>query len=264
MSAAGGEADVDIRALIVEDEPLMRERLRGLLAKEPGVVTIGECANGAEAVAAIAESKPDLVFLDVQMPGLDGFGVIEAVGVEQMPATIFVTAYDSYAVQAFEVYALDYLLKPFNRTRFQQALERARTRLHQVRIGELNHPLGALLEDRTGARRPLRRLLVKAEGRISFVNPENVDWVEAAGNYVCLHVGKDVHFLRQTMQTLEAQLPPERFLRIHRSTIVNVERIKALEPAFHGDYVVALLDGTELVLSRGYRRKVEEFLGRPL
>jgi two-component system LytT family response regulator len=255
---------VDIRTLIVEDEPLMRERLRGLLAEEPDVVVAGECANGPEAVAALDADPPDLVFLDVQMPGLNGFEVIEAVGVERMPATVFVTAYDRYALRAFEVHALDYLLKPFNRQRFQQALERARARLRQAAPAEVHELLRALLADVQTAARPPRRLVVKSDNRIALVKPEDVDWVEAAGNYVRLHVGKDEHLLRATMEGVEAQLPPRQFVRIHRSTIVNIERIRSLEPAFHGDYVVQLHDGIELPLSRTYRPKLEELLDRPL
>jgi two-component system LytT family response regulator len=255
---------MDIRTLIVEDEPLMRERLRGLLTQEPDVVSIGECANGPEAVAALAADRPDLVFLDVQMPGLNGFEVIEAVGVERMPATIFVTAYDRYALKAFEVHALDYLLKPFNRQRFQQALERARTRLRQARPAEVHELLRTLLADVQAAARAPRRLVVKSDNRIALVKPEDVDWVEAAGNYVRLHVGKDEHLLRATMEGVEAQLPPRQFVRIHRSTIVNIERIRSMEPGFHGDFVVELHDGTELPLSRTYRPKLEELLGRPL
>jgi two-component system LytT family response regulator len=255
---------MDIRTLIVEDEPLMRERLRGLLAEEPDVVVAGECANGPEAVAAIDADPPDLVFLDVQMPGLNGFEVIEAVGVERMPATVFVTAYDRYALRAFEVHALDYLLKPFNRQRFRQALDRARARLRQGKAAEVQGLLRALLADvQTPARAP-RRLLVKSENRITLVKPEDVDWIEAAGNYVRLHVGKDEHLLRATMEGVEAQLPPGQFVRIHRSTIVNLDRVRALEPGFHGDYVVQLRDGTELPLGRTYRPKLEELLGRPL
>jgi two-component system LytT family response regulator len=252
---------MDIRTLIVEDEPLMRERLRGLLAEEPDVVRVGECANGPEAVAALEADPPDLVFLDVQMPGLNGFEVIEAVGVERMPATIFVTAYDRYALRAFEVHALDFLLKPFNRERFRQALDRARARLRGGQDAEVQELLRALLADvRTEARAP-RRLVVKSDSRIALVKPEDIDWVEAAGNYVRLHVGKDEHLLRGTMEGIEGQLPPRQFVRIHRSTIVNVERIRSLEPGFHGDYVVALHDGTELPLSRTYRSRLEELLG---
>jgi two-component system LytT family response regulator len=255
---------MDIRALIVEDEPLMRERLRGLLADEPDVAVVGECANGPEAVAALSADRPDLVFLDVQMPGLNGFEVIEAVGVERMPATVFVTAYDRYAVKAFEVHALDYLLKPFNRQRFRQALGRVRARLRRGEAAEVNELLRALLADAEAAPRGPRRLVVKSDSRIALVRPEDVDWVEAAGNYVRLHVGKDEHLLRGTMEAAEAQLPAGKFVRVHRSAIVNIDRIRALEPAFHGDYVVQLHDGTELPLSRTYRARLEELLGRPL
>src|SRR4051812_41546520 len=192
-----------VRVLLVEDEPLMRERLRSLLLEEPDIVLVDECANGLEAVAAIARHHPDLVFLDVQMPGLDGFGVIDQVGVERMPATILVTAYDHYALRAFEVHALDYLLKPFNRKRFQEALHRARARLTEARTTEGSGRLFQLLEAMKSTPRPLQRFVIKAEGRITFLKAADVDWIEAAGNYVRLHVGKEVHLLRETMSVLE-------------------------------------------------------------
>ena len=253
-----------IRVLIIDDEPLARQRIRALLAAEPDVTVVGECDDGQKAVAAIREHRPDLIFLDVHMPELDGFGVLEALSGERLPGVIFVTAYDRYALRAFEVHALDYLLKPFNRERFRQALERARGRLRQARPAEVHELLHALLADVQTAARGPRRLVVKSDNRIVLVKPEEVDWVEAAGNYVRLYVGKDEHLLRATMEGVEAQLPPRQFVRIHRSTIVNVERIRSLEPGFHGDYVVQLHDGTELPLSRTYRPKLEELLGRPL
>src|SRR5262249_19110448 len=194
-------------------------------------------ANGPEAVAALDADRPDLVFLDVQMPGLNGFEVIEAVGVERMPATVFVTAYHRYALRAFEGHALDYLVKPVNRRRSRQALERARGRLRQARPTEVHELLRALLADVQTAARGPRRLIVKSDNRIALVKPEDVDWVEAAGNYVRLHVGKDEHLLRATMEGVEAQLPRQ-YVRIHRSTIVNFERIRSLEPGIHGDNVV--------------------------
>src|SRR4051794_32943083 len=217
------------RVLIVDDEPLARERLRMLLHDEQGIDVVGEAGDAATAAEAIAVLSPDLVFLDVQMPGATGFDVINAVGADKMPMVVFVTAYDRYAVRAFEVHALDYLLKPFNRERFRRALGRARARLQQGKAAEVNGLLRALLDDLRGPARP-RRLVVKSEGRICLLNPEDVDWVEAAGNYVRLHVGKEQHLLRTTMEALEAQLPPGRFVRLHRSAIANVERIQSLEP----------------------------------
>jgi two-component system LytT family response regulator len=253
-----------IRVLIVEDEPLPRERLRTLLAEEPEATLVGECANGLEAVAAISEHQPDLVFLDVQMPGLDGFGVIEAVGAERMPATVFVTAYDQHALRAFDVQALDYVLKPFNRQRIQAAFRRARDHLEQARTADTSRRLLALLEDVRGGSRPPGRLAVKSGGRVVLLRTDEVGWIEAAGNYVRLHVGPEDHLLRETLSSLEARLTAHGFVRIHRSILVNVEHIQALEPAFHGDYVVTLRDGRELPLSRGYRPQVEAFLGYSL
>jgi two-component system LytT family response regulator len=250
-----------IRTLIVDDEPLARERVRALLESEGDVEVIGECTNGKEAVSAIKSLRPELVFLDVQMPVLDGLAVVEAVGPDQMPAVIFVTAYDRYALRAFEVHALDYLLKPFDRERFQHALGRARDQLQHTKTAELNERLVALLEDNQSGKKPLERLVIKAGGRVFFVRTEEIDWIEAAGNYARIHVGKEAHLLRETMSTLEGRLDTEKFLRIHRSTIVNVDRIQELQPWFHGDYVVILRDGTQLTLSRGYRQKMQELFG---
>jgi two-component system LytT family response regulator len=248
-----------LRTLVVDDEPLARERLRSLLGGELDVECVGECTNGQEAVEAIRNHKPDLVFLDVEMPVLDGLGVIEEIGAEQMPAVIFVTAYDRYALRAFEIHALDYLLKPFDRERFQEAVRRARERVQRARGGDGG--LAGLLEESRGSRKPADRLVIKCGGRVFFVKTEDVDWIEAAGNYARVHVGTEIHLLRETMNALEGRLDGNRFLRIHRSTIVNIERIQELQPWFHGDYVVILRDGTQLTLSRGYRQKVQELFG---
>jgi two-component system, LytTR family, response regulator len=251
-----------IRALVVDDEPLARERIRALLESEPDIEYVGECANGREAITSIEEMEPDLVFLDVQMPVVDGLGVVEAVGADKMPAVIFVTAYDRYALRAFEVHALDYLLKPFDRQRFQKALQRVRQQLNRDQsVVNVNERLVALLEESQGGRKPLERLVIKNAGRVFFVKTEEIDWIEAASNYVRLHVGKEAHLLRETMNSLESRMDPQRFLRIHRSTIVNIERIQELQPWFHGDYVVILRDGTQLTLSRGYRQKLQELFG---
>jgi two-component system LytT family response regulator len=252
-----------IRAVIVDDEPLARQRVRNLLEGDPDVEMVAEAADGQEAVALLEEHKPDLVFLDVQMPLLDGFGVLGAIERERMPVVIFVTAYDRYALRAFEVHALDYLLKPFDRERFNTALERAKAQVRRDRGGEVNQRLLSLLQDVQGARQPPERLVIKSAGRVYFVRVEDIDWIEAAGNYVRLHVGKEDHLLRESMGGIEARLDGRQFLRIHRSTIVNIERVRELQPAFHGDYAVILQDGTELTLSRGYRDKVQEILGHP-
>ena len=252
-----------IRTLIVDDEPLGRQRIRHLLDREDDVTVIGECANGEEAVAAIGTHTPDLVFLDVQMPVLDGFAVLEAVGAAQMPVVIFVTAYDQYALQAFDVHALDYLLKPFDRERFQKALDRARVHLRRQGIDALSQRLQALLADYQAEARPpkeptyLKRLAVKTGGQVFFLTVEEIDWIEAAGNYAGLHIKEKTHLIRETMSDLEARLSPELFLRIHRSTIVNLGRIKALEPVSNGEYVLTLHDGTRLASSRSYRAGVQ-------
>lgn len=253
-----------IRALIVDDEPLARARLRTLLADEPDIEVLGECGDGLEAVAAVQDLEPDLLFLDVQMPTLDGFGVLEALDPAKLPAVVFVTAYDRYALRAFEVHALDYLLKPFDRERFSKALQRARAALQQGDDPADRERLLAMLEDQKSSRKPLERILIKTSGRVFFLRTEEIDWIEAAGNYVRLHVGSEAHLLRETMNGLEARLDPGHFLRIHRSTIVNVDRIQELQAWFHGDYLVILRDGRQLTLSRGYRQKVQERFGTAL
>lgn len=251
-----------IRALIVDDEPLARERLRQLLEAEPDVEIVGECGDGTDAVAAIERDEPDLVFLDVQMPELDGFGVLEAVPESKLPEVIFVTAFNQHAVRAFEVHAIDYLLKPFDRDRFRTALDRARRRLEPAQAGELNQKLAALLAEIRPEPRTVDRLAIKSSGKVVFVKAADIDWIEAADNYVNLHVGKESHLLRETMASIETRLEPKQFVRISRSTIVNLERVKELQPMFHGDYAVILRDGTRLGLSRGYRDKLELLVGR--
>jgi two-component system LytT family response regulator len=255
-----------IRALIADDEPLARERVRTLLGSEPDVEVVGEAKDGLETVDAIMATTPDLVFLDVQMPKLDGFEVIDTVGPERMPSVVFVTAFDQHALRAFEVQALDYLLKPFDQERFQSALKRIRRQMDSQETGDLGRRLLALVKDLKSDQRPSRsdRLVVKSGGRLFFLRADEIDWVEAAGNYVRLHVGADGHLLRETMTSIESRLNPDMFFRIHRSHIVNIERIKELQPWFNGEYVVILRSGTRLTLSRGYRDKLQERLGRPL
>jgi len=254
-----------IRTLIVDDEPLSRERLRGLLADEPEIEIVGECGDGCQAVLAIEEFKPDLVFLDVQVPNLDGFHILESVGVDRIPAVIFVTAYDQYALRAFDVHAVDYVLKPFGRERLQKALVHARAQIAREKSSDLSGQIVALLEEmRPPQHRYLKRIMIKESGRFFFLRTSDIDWVEASGNYVRLHLGADSHLLRETMNGLEGRLDPERFLRIHRSTIVNIERIKELQPWFHGDYIVMLRDDRQLTMSATYREKLDELRGRTL
>jgi two-component system LytT family response regulator len=250
-----------LSVLVVDDEPLARERIRALLDDDPEVKILGECASGRAAAKAIQDRRPDLVFLDVQMPGLDGFGVVEQIGAGQMPAIVFVTAFDQYAIKAFEVHALDYLLKPFDRERFRATLARAREAIRLRAAGQADQGMAALLEALAARRKHAERLLVKCAGKERLLPVEEVDWFEAAGNYVRIHTHGERLLLRETMANLEVRLDPDQFARIHRSTIVNLKRVKELEPWFHGDYVVRLLDGRKLTLSRSHRGRLLEKLG---
>lgn len=232
-----------IRALIVDDEALARERVRSLL-QGTDVTVIEECSGGRDAVDAILEHRPDLVFLDVQMPDLDGFEVLDAVASEWLPAVIFVTAYDEYAIKAFDVHAIDYLLKPIEPERFSKALARATKR------GLLN-----LLDAR-----PIDRLVIRARGKVSFLKPSEIDWIEADGKHVHLHAGRETHVVRHTLTGLEQRLAAHGFVRVHRSAIVNVDRIKELEPWFHGEYVVILKDGTKLTSSAAHSQALHRII----
>lgn len=247
-----------VRTLIVDDELLARERLRQLLQTEPEIELVGECADGNEAITALREKKPELVFLDIQMPELDGFGVLEAISGELSPVIVFVTAYDKFALRAFEVHAVDYLLKPFDRGRFQTALKRALERVKHRDSEALQQKQSALLTELKPPSKPAERLAVKSGGRVVFVKISDIDWIEAAHNYVELHVGKESHLLRETLNAIEARLSPEKFARISRSTIVNIERVKELQPLFHGEYSVTLQNGTRVTLSRRYRDKLQQ------
>jgi len=261
-----------IKTLIVDDEPLAREGIRVLLERDHDIEIIGTCGNGFEAVEMIQEQKPDLLFLDVQMPEIDGFGVLQAVKSEHMPVVIFVTAHDQHALRAFEVHALDYLLKSYTDERFATALQRAKDHIRQKKVNEISQRLLAMLDSHksgTGTEGNqqaenesyLKRLVVKSGGRVFFLKAEEIDWIEAADYYVRLHVGAQSHLLRETMNALERKLNPEKFQRIHRSTIISLDRIKELQPFLNGDYVVTLRDGTELKMSRSYRPKIEAALG---
>ncbi len=252
-----------IRALIVDDEPLARDLLRSLLADEEDVEVAGECGNGHDAVAFITERAPDVVFLDVQMPEMDGFGVVQTVGVERMPPTVFVTAFDRYALQAFDAHAVDYLLKPYDEERLGRALRRVREQLRRDPIGaDVGRRMIALLEQLDARNRYLERLVIKTDGRATFLPVREVDWIEADGKHVNVHTGKKTHQLREGIARLEQHLDPDDFLRIHRSTIVRIDRIREIQPWFQGDYVVILQDGKQLTSSRGYRDRLRELLGR--
>jgi len=255
---------VKIRTLIVDDEPLARQRLRKLLEADPDIAIVGECGDGQQALADLRDLRPDLVFLDVQMPVLDGFGVLDELAGTPLPVVIFVTAHDRYALKAFDVHALDYLLKPFDKDRFSTALERAKAQLRQGSAAALEQRLQELLQTVEGRRHGAERLMVKSGGRIYFVRIADIDWIEAAGNYVRLHVGKEDHLLRESLTALENRLDAGLFVRVHRSTIVNLDRIREIQPAFHGDYVIILRDGKELALSRSCRDKLEDSLGHAL
>jgi two-component system LytT family response regulator len=230
-----------------------------MLSNSPDFEVIAEFENSQHGLDYLEDTGADLLFLDVQMPGLDGFALLEALNPARMPIVIFVTAYDEYALRAFEYHAFDYLLKPFDQTRFEKALDRARKQLTSQ--GSNNEKLLNLLNEIRQRNQEPARFAIKTPGRVFFVRQEDIDWIEAADNYVNLHVGADTHLIRETMNSLEGRLDSRKFLRIHRSTIVNAERIKELRPWFHGEYVVLLKDGTELTLSRTYREKILSLLG---
>lgn len=254
---------MDLKTLIVDDEPLAREGLRALLAMDPEVSAIHEARNGREAIAAIRECKPDLVFLDVQMPEMDGFEVIRAVGAESMPAVVFVTAHDQYAIQAFEISALDYLLKPVIEGRFVKALARAKSRICPDAATDSSRQIIGLLETIASPRSYLKRLAVRSVGKTIFVDAEDVEWLRAAENYVELHIGQGVHLLHVTMNTLVKSLDPEIFFRIHRSIVVNLRRIKDVRSAAHGEYVVTMQDGTRLQSGRTYADRLKTMMNNP-
>ena len=251
-----------IKTLIVDDEPLARRNLRLLLEKDPQIEILDECRDGREAVKAINALSPDLIFLDIQMPEMDGFDVLARVGPERIQAIIFVTAFDQYALKAFDVHALDYLLKPFDDERFAHALQRAKSQIETREIDRLSKRLLNLLEEREGAgSKPpphyLTRLTIKIAGRVVLLKIDDIDFIEADGNYAKLHVGSKAHLLREKMHDLEVQLDPAKFVRIHRSVIVNLDRIKEMHPHFNGDYIVVLEDGRKLRLSRTRRENLE-------
>jgi two-component system LytT family response regulator len=249
-----------IRTLIIDDELLARKLVRWLLAAEEGIEIVGECSDGREAVSTIATVAPDLIFLDVQMPEWGGFEVLERLDPEKMPVIIFVTAYDKFALKAFEANALDYLLKPLDDERFHQAVQRARTYLNGQGTEAVRERLIGLIHQLSPQSKPIARLAVKAEGRVVFLKMTEIDWIEATGNYLGLHVGKDNYLLRGRLSELEKKLSTDQFFRIHRSTIVNLDRVKEFRPSFKGDGVVVLKDGARLAASRNCAQKLQEFL----
>jgi len=262
-----------IRTLVVDDEKPARRRLLEVLEKEQDIEIAGVGRDGRDAVELIREKNADLLFLDIQMPNLDGFEVLENVGPSLMPVTIFVTAYDKYAIQAFEAHALDYLLKPFSDERFETALQRARRYIKTHRASELGQQFARLLADQvwTDATRReepdsgiIERLVIKSGGRVKFLDVDEIDWIEAAGVYVNLHAGARTYLYRATIGQLHQRLDPKRFVRVHRSAAVHTDRIQELQPHSHGDYTVVLKDGTELKLSRKYRSQLEAWLRQSL
>lgn len=242
-----------IRTVIADDEGLARKKSRLLLAGESGVDVVAECENGKQTVAAVQAHKPDLLLLDVQMPDLDGFQVLDKIPADQMPVIIFTTAYDHYAIRAFETHALDYLLKPFNQERLHRAIGRVKDELLKSHEQSLKARILDLLSEAKPKSQQRRRLVIRTAGRVVFLDLTEVDWIEAAANYVRLHVGKDSFLLREGIGHISAKLDPERFVRIHRSSIVNVSRIRELQPCDSGEYIAVLKDGKELSCSRGCR-----------
>ncbi|HEX2217651.1 MAG TPA: LytTR family DNA-binding domain-containing protein [Gemmatimonadales bacterium] len=265
---------MEIRTLVVDDEPLAQRRITRLLKHEPDVTVVGVANNGREAVEAIRAHTPDLVMLDVQMPGMGGFDVVRALDPERMPVIIFITAYDSYALQAFDVHALDYLLKPFKAIRFREAIERARAQIAQRqplaraqlravaeemsrKVESTEPPLP--LDEEPGAS-PLTRILVRDQGKMFFVRTADVDWFESDGNYIRIHIGERQHMIRGRINNLERRLDSDQFVRIHRSTVVNLDRIKEVYAWFGGDYMVVLADGTQLKLTRKHRDRLSRHI----
>jgi two-component system LytT family response regulator len=249
-----------LRAVIVDDEPLARERIRTLLEARAGMDIVAECADGEQAVAAVLATTPDILFLDIQMPELDGFGVLEALGSDAPPAVIFVTAFDEYAIRAFEAEAIDYLLKPVIPERFEKALARARQRLEARRPEQSDDAMRALLTRLQAERGYATRFIARDGAKVTFIRVDDVDRIEAAGNYARIHAGGKSHLVRDTLKAIEARLDPAQFVRVHRSAIVRLERIAGLEPYFHGEYVVTLRDGTRLTSSRSYSARLRALL----
>lgn len=248
-----------VKAIVVDDEPLARKAICTSLSDYSNVIVCAECANGVEAVEAIVNHKPDLVFLDIQMPEMDGFDVIQAVGIDEMPHVIFVTAFDQYAIEAFEKHAFDYLLKPYSPARFRDAMTRILGLISTENDRNSMQQLLHVMREMQANTRYAKRLAIRSTTRIFFLNVEEIDWIESAGNYVDIHAGNETHLLRETMANMEAKLDPEKFLRIHRSVIVNIDRIQEIQPDEY-DYIVVLKDGKILGMGRKYRDKMNELI----
>jgi len=248
-----------IRTLVVDDEPLACKRLVKLLNEEEDVEVIEVCANGKEAIDEINDKDPDLVFLDIQMPEINGFEVLQHIESDRVPAIIFLTAYDEYALKAFEVHALDYLMKPFNKARFQGSLQRAKNTIKSNGKSEVGEKVENLLEYLNPQHDSLSRILIKTSSRYFFLKADEIDWIESAGNYVRIHSGKNNYLIRETMINMEKKLDADKFFRIHRSTIINVEKVKELEQWFHGDYQVIMYNDEKLTMSRNYKDLLERF-----
>jgi two-component system LytT family response regulator len=249
-----------IRTLIIDDEPLARQGLRAILQKDPEIEVVDEAGDGLEALEKIRSVHPDLVFLDIQMPELNGFEVLDSLAADEIPLVVFVTAYDQYALNAFQVHALDYLLKPFEDERLMEAVTRAKAQLRQKNGGQATKKIQDMLDSTRVERSRVGRIMVRSGGRITFVRVDDVDWIEAQGDYICLHTQGKKHLIREKISDMEAQLSSDNFLRIHRSTMVNVTRIREMQPLFHGEYAVVLQDGTRLTMSRSFRDRVFERL----
>lgn len=254
-----------LRTLIADDEQPARRRLLDLLGREPDIEIVGAARNGHEAVDLIASERPELLFLDIQMPVLDGFGVLKSIPAGAMPVVVFVTAYDQYAIRAFEAHALDYLLKPFSDERFESTLARARHSIRTHRAGEVGERVALLLQQALpdGAPQYLDRIVLRSGGRVTFLDVDEIDWIEAQGVYVNLHAGQRVHLHRTTLAQIHQQLDPRRFVRVHRSAVVNTSRIRELQPRSHGDYTIVLKNNTTLQLSRKFRSELEQWLRQP-
>ena len=255
-----------IRTIIADDEHLARKKLRVLLDSEPGMQVVAECQDGQQAVSAIQSHRPDLLLIDIRMPDIDGFQVLKQIAPDEMPVVVFTTAYDQFAIRAFEAHALDYLLKPFDGERLHHAVERARAELLKVHdrdlTGRILDLLAKNMEPKIESKQIDERMVIRAGGKVVFLDVKEIDWIEAAANYVKLNVGKDSYLLREGIGSISERLDPDRFVRIHRSVIVNVRKIKELQPCESGEYIAVLRNGKELSCSRGYRTQLQRLIGR--